>query len=193
MHRTIIAFLLVSLSFSACLLKEDKKAEPPVPPACQSEKREMAECSKSLDACIDATGWPSAEAEVPAYEVDSTLVPGAVFNLTRGFETEVMNPTPPQDGIWRFPAGSECVTTADASITVVKREGADILVRYRRAAMPVLMKPCSISTEEAERTKECPNGTLFFIQDEDADKLTPFDDASERTSKARRMLNSEKP
>ena len=202
--RTTILFLLVPLALVACG-KKDEKAEKP--PSAEPRPRVRVEPAQPDGAAPQATPAPptattegleegassDALAEVPAVEIKV----GATYVIGQGDQTVVMNPKPVDDGLRRFAKGSVCRYDPEGKVKIVgkwraKMEDEEVdeyLVRYTREPSVEELRPGAVEYPDAT-PYECPNGTVFFMEDV---SMLEEDEPDERYDAARKLLDSEKP
>lgn len=194
--RTIIPFLCLCLAASAC--KRVKETAPP--PSCQAELKAADECGRqltgvreALDACAQRTAAVPVTPEAPIDEPPAKIRSGATYVLLQGDQVVVMNERGSGDDVWSYPYGSACRVDPDAKVKVVgphvdKEDGASYLVRYSREPAPFTR--AARPPEEDPPPRECPDGTLFFIDD----PTVLFEESPDtRIQAVRKLLDSEKP
>lgn len=194
--RTLIPFLCLALALASCKKKEAAKAPPA---SCEQEKSQIAERDRllvivreSLDACVQRTPAVPVPVEAPADDPPTKIKAGSAYVLLQGDQVVVMNEQGIGDAAWAYPYGSACRVDPDAKVKVVgayadKDDGPMYLVRYSREPAPFTRGQHPPDEDPAPR--ECPDGTLFFLEDPGI----LFEDAPDRRQDiARKLLNSEK-
>jgi hypothetical protein len=125
------------------------------------------------------------------------LTVGARYGILESTEVVVMNPSPIDDGAWRFEKGSTCRIDPYAIVTAVAEHETDVeggriveyLVRYRREPTPTPLKSRSSLLDDYP-PYECPDGTVFFLDDLST-LIEAEDEPDPRFEIARKLLQDE--
>ena len=207
---TIILFLSASLAIAACKKKAEAPSDTAPEPAAEPKKTDSLEPlpaprdpradgperapvpPPSNEGLGEATD-DDAIAEAPEIEIKT----GGTYAISQGDQIVVMNPKPVDDGLRRFAKGSTCRYDPEGTLKIIGKrrvkmddaEHDEYLVRYTREPAAEELRPGALEHADAE-PYECPNGTVFFI--EDVTVLEP-DEPDPRYEAARKLLNSEKP
>jgi hypothetical protein len=206
---TTVLFLSASLAIISCKKKADRDETPAGTGSGLVRKAEPV-----TDARTGPTGVPVATPEavpLPTTEgfgeaaSDDAVVEtpemviknGETYVLGQGRETVVMNVKPVDDGLRRFRQGATCRVDPEGKAKIigkriVKEEGEEYeeyLVRYTRDPSAEALQLGATADADAV-PYECPNGTVFFLDEPD---ILEEDEPDPRFAEARKLLNSEKP
>jgi len=205
-HLLAVLSLTLPLALASCKKKEaPRDTAPDKTVAAQKQADECAELLKTCmyescppeqpetsDAATDLTGT---EAEMPEFEVKI----GETYVLGQGNQTVVMNPKPVQDDLRRFAKGSVCRFDPMGKVKIVGKrvykmdgdgeEETEYLVRYAREPAPEALHPGVLEYPDAD-PYECPDGTVFYLDDVTILEPEEPDAAFEA---AKKLLSSEKP
>lgn len=207
---TAILFLSASLALAACKKKSEAPADTAPDPATEPKKTDSLE---PLPAPRDprTAGPERAPVPPPSNEGDGEATSddaiveapeleikvGGTYAIGQGDQVVVMNPKPVDDGLRRFAKGSTCRYDPEGTVKIVGKrrvkmgdeEHDEYLVRYARDPAAEELRPGAIERSD-EEPYECPNGTVFFIEDV---TVLEADEPDPRFEAARKLLNSEKP
>lgn len=209
--RPFVLSIAATLALVSCKKKEQAPDTRSATEECVSEKEVFESCERALQGChadlvdcgtrpIDACPPTQAESPYePPPEREGVEEPktGATYVLGQGNQTVVMNPRPVDDGLRRFAKGSVCRFDPEGTVVIVgkriiKEEGEaypEYLVRYTRDAAPEALQVGAVDPPDAE-PYECPNGTVFFLDDI---SILEVPEEDPRYGEAKKLLDSEKP